>query len=53
MSLHTVGASHGDLGGAPTPIGPAAPINWHAGRNRPNELTYNHLRSSGQGRSSP
>jgi hypothetical protein len=53
MSLRTFGASHGDLGGVPAPIGPAAPINWHVGQNRPKEPTYNRLRSSDQGRPSP
>jgi hypothetical protein len=53
MSLHTVGASYGDLGGAPAPIGSAAPINLCVGRNRPKEPTYNRLKSNDQGRPSP
>jgi hypothetical protein len=53
MSLHTVSASHGDLGGASALIGPAAHINWRAGRNRPKVPTHYRLRSSDQGHPSP
>jgi hypothetical protein len=37
-------------GGPAAPRGPAAPINLCVERNQPMEPTYNHLRSSDQGR---
>jgi hypothetical protein len=37
-------------GGLSAPKGPATPIHLFAERNRPNELTFNRLRSSDQGR---